>query len=128
MNNLNPVNNTFLIRFTSLFLLSCLSLQVNATPPIADKIDKYLVENTHRGVSGSILVAQGNTILINKGYGLADRDAKVANTPTTVFDIGSLTKQFTAAAILKLAEEGRLKLTDSLYQSALSFSHLKPIP
>lgn len=98
-----------------LFLSSCLSLKINAAVlPTADKIDKYLVENTHRGVSGSILVAQGNTILINKGYGLADRDARVVNSPKTVFDIGSLTKQFTAAAILKLTEKGELKLTDSL--------------
>lgn len=112
---MHPVNNNFLIRFTMLLLSSCLSLQINATAlPIADKIDKYLVDNTHRGVSSSIIVAQGNTILINKGYGLADRDAKVVNSPATVFDIGSLTKQFTAAAILKLAEEGELKLTDSL--------------
>ena len=112
---MNQVNNTFLIRFTMLILSSCFSLKINATvPPIADKIDKYLVENTDRGVSGSILVAQGNTILIHKGYGLADRDARVVNSPITVFDIGSLTKQFTAAALLKLTEKGDLKLTDSL--------------
>jgi CubicO group peptidase (beta-lactamase class C family) len=98
-----------------LFIFSCLSQQINAnTFPQADKIDKYLVENIHRGVSGSILVAQGNTILIDKGYGFADRDAKVINSSETVFDIGSLTKQFTAAAILKLAEEGRLRLSDRL--------------
>jgi len=110
---MNQRNKTFL--YTLLFIFNCLSLKINAAVfPIADKIDQYLVDNTHRGVSGAILVAQGNTILINKGYGLANRDAGIVNSSETVFDIGSLTKQFTAAAILKLAEKGDLKLTDNL--------------
>ena len=50
--------------------------------------------------------------LLDKGYGAADLEWDIANTPTTRFRIGSLGKQFTAAAILLLEERGRLKLTD----------------
>lgn len=91
------------------------AMDINALVSLkADRIDKYLSDNVRNGVSGSILVVQDNINLINKGYGLADREEKLANSPSTVFDIGSLTKQFTAVAILKLAEQQKLRLTDSL--------------
>jgi len=112
---LSHVNKVYPFCYTLLLFFGSIAMQANASASVkADKIDKYLSQNIHRGVSASILVAQDNSILINKGYGLADREAKLANSPSTVFDIGSLTKQFTAAAILKLAEEDKLKLTDTL--------------
>ncbi|GAA4358653.1 serine hydrolase domain-containing protein [Kangiella marina] len=108
-------NISYRFRCAVFLFFACCGLQIKASPSInAERIDKYLSENIHRGVSASILVTQGNTTLINKGYGLAEREAKVANSPLTVFDISSLTKQFTAAAILKLVEEEKLKLTDTL--------------
>jgi len=62
--------------------------------------------------SGSVLIARGGKVLFEKGYGLANRELGVANTPLTKFRIASLTKQFTAAAILILQEQGRLKVSD----------------
>jgi D-alanyl-D-alanine carboxypeptidase len=53
----------------------------------------------------------GKTIL-RKGYGIADLKQNVPITPTTAFHVGSVTKQFTAVAILKLVEQGRLSLSD----------------
>ncbi len=66
--------------------------------------------------AGSVLITQGDKVLFNRGYGLANREWNIANAPTTKFRIGSVTKQFTAAAILLLEERGKLKLTDSIKQ------------
>lgn len=62
--------------------------------------------------SGSVLVARDGREVFARGYGLANRAAGVAATPDTRFDIGSLGKQFTAAAILRLESEGRLSVHD----------------
>ena len=61
---------------------------------------------------GAVLVAKNNTIILNRGYGSADLEWKIPNSPTTKFRIGSITKQFTAVSILLLEERGRLKLSD----------------
>ncbi|RXM18210.1 class A beta-lactamase-related serine hydrolase, partial [Citrobacter sp. AAK_AS5] len=53
-------------------------------------------------------------ILVAKGYGLADAEFDVPANPETMFRIGSVTKQFTAAAILRLVEQGKLSLDDDL--------------
>lgn len=66
------------------------------------------------GYQGSALVAQDGRIIISKGYGYADQQFGDANTPQTKFFIGSITKQFTAAAILLLAQEGQLSLNDPI--------------
>jgi len=62
----------------------------------------------------AVLVAQDGKILFEKGCGLADREYDVPVSPQTTFRIGSITKTFTAAAILKLQEEGRLSVDDKL--------------
>ncbi|SPE60814.1 Beta-lactamase (modular protein) [Verrucomicrobia bacterium] len=62
----------------------------------------------------AVLIAQDGKILFEKGYGLADVAHHVPITPETKFRIGSITKQFTAAAILKLQEQGKLSVKDKL--------------
>jgi len=61
---------------------------------------------------GSVLVARDGKVLLSKGYGFADMEWDVPNSPTTKFRLGSVTKQFTAACILLLEERGKLKLDD----------------
>ncbi len=61
-----------------------------------------------RGFSGTVLVANAGRILLYKGYGLADREAGTPILPDTAFCIGSNTKAFTAAAILRLEQMGKL--------------------
>jgi CubicO group peptidase (beta-lactamase class C family) len=78
------------------------------------RIDAYLTESTARGFSGAILVAQDGEIVLSKGYGLADREKDITINPDTVFDIGSVTKPFTASAIMLLAQKGKLRTTDTL--------------
>jgi CubicO group peptidase (beta-lactamase class C family) len=64
--------------------------------------------------SGSVLIVKNNKVEIIKGYSMADLGNHQANGPDTVFQIGSLTKAFTAAAILKLQEDGKLNINDTV--------------
>jgi D-alanyl-D-alanine carboxypeptidase len=66
------------------------------------------------GFAGVVLVASGEKIAFEKAYGLADRDKGIPNRTDTMFDIGSISKLFTAVAVLKLAQEGRLDLDDKI--------------
>jgi len=65
---------------------------------------------------GSMLVARGSEVLLSKGYGSANLEWGIANTPSTKFRLGSITKQFTAASILLLEERGKLKVDDLVKQ------------
>lgn len=66
------------------------------------------------GFSGVVLVERQGTLDFLQAYGYADRRRKIRNTPDTRFEMASLTKPFTAAAILKLQEEGKLRTSDLL--------------
>lgn len=61
---------------------------------------------------GTVLVARDGAVIVDKAYGMANLEWDVANTPATKFRLGSITKQFTAAAILLLEERGKLKVDD----------------
>ena len=74
----------------------------------------YLDTLEQAGFSGAVLVEFHGKIVISKGYGYSDMLHGRRNSSRTVFDIGSVTKQFTAAAILKLEMEGRLSTDDKL--------------
>ena len=62
----------------------------------------------------AVAVSQNGKIVVNKAYGLADLERDVPITPNTIFDAGSVRKQFVAAAILLLVEEGKLSLADDV--------------
>ena len=81
--------------------------------PRSEQMAAYLAGLEEDGIfMGSVLVAHNGSLLLNEGYGLADVDAASPNMVQTQFRIGSLTKQFTAAAILKLQEQGLLNVQD----------------
>jgi D-alanyl-D-alanine carboxypeptidase len=66
-----------------------------------------------RGVPGlSLAVVKEGKVVYAKGYGLADVENNVPATPDTVYEIGSVTKQFTAAIVMQLVEEGKVKLDE----------------
>ncbi|MBP9891007.1 MAG: serine hydrolase [Planctomycetes bacterium] len=81
---------------------------------LTKKLDALMESYKERGFSGSVLVAKDGKVLLKKGYAMADREAKRANAPDTLFDIGSVTKTFTAAGILRLEQDGKLRLEDTL--------------
>lgn len=84
-----------------------------ASPGLATAIDNLLNDLAGNDqFSGSVLVAIDDRVILSQGYGLADRERAIANTPQTRFRIGSLTKQFTAMAILILQSQGKLDVQD----------------
>ena len=77
-----------------------------------DQIVQYWVDAQQ--FMGAVLVARGDKVVFNKAYGSANLEWSIPNTTTTRFRIASVTKQFTAAAILLLEERGKLKLEDPI--------------
>ncbi len=78
------------------------------------KVDAYLENCAAFGFSGCVLVQKKGKVILRKGYGLARPELGTPNTPETLFDIASASKQVTAAAILLLESQGKLKLDDSI--------------
>jgi len=77
----------------------------------APEIDSLLSLYSEYGLlNGSVLVAQSGEVILSRGYGEADMSWHVPNAPDTKFRIGSTTKQFTAALVLTLVEEGKIDL------------------
>ena len=82
--------------------------------PLAAKLDAYLEAAARvKHFSGSVLVVREGATLLRKGYGLANIELGVPNTPATVFRIGSITKAFTSTAVLMLQERGKLSIDDA---------------
>jgi len=81
---------------------------------LSSPMNDYLTACESNGFNGAVLVVKGDSIILNKGYGFANKEQSVAYTSKTIFDICSVTKQFTGTAILKLVEDEKLDLTDSL--------------
>lgn len=94
--------------------VAAVALLFVATPALAQdpaRMDEVVSAEADTGsYMGAVLVAKGDEILLDKGYGSANLEWGIANTPEAKFRIGSVTKQFTAASILLLAEQGRLTL------------------
>ncbi len=90
------------------------SFQAAAPDELARRLDDYLARLERFGFSGAVLAAKKDEIILNKGYGWADKENAIANSAETVFSTGSITKQFTAAAILKLEMQHKLKTNDAL--------------
>ena len=88
--------------------------RVTSRTTLARKIDAIVEASRHelKLPSVSIAVIRGHKLVLAKGYELADRAAGAPATAHTIYAIGSLSKQFTAAAIMKLYEEGRLQLDE----------------
>lgn len=89
---------------------------------IGATLDDYLKRVEAFGFSGALIVEKDDKIILSKGYGWADRPKNVKNTPDTPFMIASVSKQFTAAAILQLEERGKLKTSDAIGK------YLKDVP
>lgn len=82
---------------------------------LAPQIDTLLSRQfSNSGPGGVVLVGKEGRIIYQQAFGKADLETDVAMQPEQVFRIGSITKQFTACAIMKLAEEGRLTLQDDI--------------
>lgn len=102
----------------------CALLCVVATLAQADAIDRFVQAQLARHhVPGlALAVVRDGRVVRAQGYGLADIERGVRVTPETVFEIGSITKQFTAVALMLLVEQGKLALDDPIA------SRIAPLP
>ena len=96
-------------------------------------LDEYLSRLERFGFSGGALAVRGKEVLLSKSYGLADRVRAIPLTTESVYNLGSITKQFTAAAVLTLEMQGKLQVTDAISKyfdgvpadkSAITLHHL----
>jgi CubicO group peptidase (beta-lactamase class C family) len=96
-------------------LLSTLLSHAQNSLPL--KLEAYMdAQASINNFGGTVLITKSDTILLKKAYGLANIEWKVDNTIDTKFELASVTKQFTAVAILKLVEQKQLRLDDKLSQ------------
>ncbi len=94
-----------------------------AAQGVPARLDHIARSFEQRGLfSGTVLVACGDALLLNQGYGLASQEWRVPHAPDVKFLLASLTKQFTAAAVLRLVDQGQLQLDDPVRQ------HLPQLP
>lgn len=88
------------------------------------QMDEYLTAaNEIWGFQGSALVAVDGRVILSRGYGMANLEIGTPNTPRTKFFIGSITKQFTAAAILILQQRGLLSIYDPITEHLPDYPH-----
>ena len=104
----------FLTTFFAVIAVICISTNVYSNE-IQEKIDQYISAYVEMDqFSGSVLVSKDGKILFKKSYGMANYELNVPNTTKTKFRLASLTKSFTAIAIMQLQEKGLLTVEDFL--------------
>lgn len=109
--------------FAALLPTLCLAQNPSQQNEITRRINEYLGRAADSGLfSGTVAVAEDGRMLFSRGYGMADLAYDVRNTPQTRFDIGSVSKTFTAALVLSLQDSGKLRVDD------LACKHLDNCP
>jgi CubicO group peptidase (beta-lactamase class C family) len=103
-----------MLKFASLvLLLASLVVLPAADPDFVSQADALVTAHVKAGrFMGAVLVAKDGKPVLRKGYGFANVEWDVPNTPDTKFRLGSITKQFTAMAVMQLVEAGKVNLDD----------------
>ncbi|MCY7421981.1 MAG: beta-lactamase family protein, partial [Chitinophagaceae bacterium] len=104
-----------------ILLITCIGIGLQAQT-VPEKLDAYFTA-AHEAdrFNGSVLIMQNGQPLLNKGYGYKDFDSKQPDDSNTIYQIGSVTKQFTSSIILKLAEQHKLSLGNTISKYFPSF-------
>ncbi len=113
-----------------LLSLLCFMCCVHASlaQDLAERLDSWIQPLLdHDLISGSVLVARDGHILVARGYGDACREFAVPNDTSCCYRLGSMTKPFTALAVMQLVERGQLKLDDTLATIVPDFPHATQI-
>lgn len=106
------------------FLVCIISIHAQT---LSEKIDQFLnAYQKQNKLNGSVLVVKGSEIL-NKGYGYKNYENQELNSANSIYQIGSVTKQFTAVLILKLSEQKNLSLQDKLSKYYPNFPNAEKI-
>jgi len=106
----------FRVMWAAAVLVTIACVNVYGQSGVTARIDAIVEAPIKSGkVAGaSVAVVKGNDTIVQKGYGFADLELDVPTPPRATYEIGSITKQFTAASILLLVEQGKLSLEDEL--------------
>ena len=111
-------NTGMTLRFAAVVSLaiSCVSQEKAAAPPLDVARMQQIIQSQvdANKFMGAVLVERDGKVLLDQGYGYANLEWKIPNSPTTKFRLGSITKQFTAACILLLEERGKLNVNDPI--------------
>lgn len=125
------------LRLTALLITSCLSLSACLSPLVAPEsvssgdfrtIENYLADLVQREMSDheitgiSIALIDDQKLIWQKGFGFADLENKIPATPETIYRAGSISKVFTAAATMQLAEQGKIDIDQPLVKALPEFS------
>lgn len=119
-------NNITTMKFNLTILLLLIYVLTNAQQ--ISKTDEIFVDSVMNsyfkpnGPGAVILIAKKGVPVLKKAYGLANIELNVTNKPEYVFNIGSMSKQFTAICILKLAQDGKLKLQDDIKKYLIGYN------
>ncbi|HPH53552.1 MAG TPA: serine hydrolase [Bacteroidales bacterium] len=106
------MKRTILLIMAATFIAACSPTPKDVAASKIDSIFSELFPSDEPGAA--VLVLQGDEIILDKGYGIADLESGAAIDGNTFFNIASVSKQFTAVAVLQLAEQGKLSLEDNV--------------
>jgi len=99
----------------SIALLAAFPVILSAQDPVPAKVDAVFARFAHPDSPGCILgVTRAGTLVYEKGYGMADLERDVPITPASIFHVASISKQFTAMAIMLLEQQGKLSIDDDV--------------
>ncbi len=130
MKKLTCVLLSLILVLSLLFPASCSeSKKDNKTPESSSRklVKKYNKKLKELSFKGGIYVSAKDKIFLNKGVGYADEELKIKNNETTLFFIASVTKQFTASAVMLLRERGKLSLNDKIVKYFPKYKYGKDI-
>lgn len=116
-------NCTTILLFISFFSISC-AAQNKQDKKVTESLDRLIAERlTDLAPGCAVLVGQKGKIIYDKGFGAANIELAVPMRPEMIFRIGSMTKQYTAIAILQLIEQGKISLQDSIQKFIKNFPY-----
>ncbi|MEP7144690.1 MAG: serine hydrolase domain-containing protein, partial [Ferruginibacter sp.] len=118
------------LKYLLAIVLSLALMPASYTQPLPDSIIKkienlYSRWNTANSPGCSIGIVKNDSLIYSKGYGMANLEYAIPNTPATIFHMASVSKQFTAWSIILLARQGKLHLDDDIHKWLPWFPDLK---
>jgi D-alanyl-D-alanine carboxypeptidase len=136
MQNTIPVMRRTIVAALSVVSAGCTGRAVQLAPTVGSASSQAVIDSVVERGRGeialpgvSLAIMRGNALVLAKGYGFADRAAGTPATAQTIYAVGSLSKQFTAGAIMKLVEAGRLRLDEPITKYLPSFRAAQaPVP
>lgn len=110
--HLSQKNKHFIFVFIIILFTCSIATSIQAQN-LRNKFDSFFCEiNKDENINGSVYIAENGNLVYQQSFGNADEEHKIANTTNTLFQIASVSKIFTAVAVLQLYEQKKIKLTD----------------